>query len=370
MDIGANYMDLAIELAKRGLGWVNPNPMVGAVIVKDGAIIGQGYHEKYGGFHAERNALKDCRENPSGATMYVTLEPCCHYGKTPPCSQAIIDAGISKVIIATLDPNPLVAGKGVAQLREAGIQVEVGLLEREVKNLLKEFLYYIKNKEPYIILKYAMTLDGKLASRTGDSKWITGPLAREAVHQSRHQYSGIMVGVNTVLADNPSLTSRLEVPTQNPIRIICDSHLRTPMASGIVQTAKKVKTILATCSQDGDKIRSYQAKGLEIVQVPENHQGQVDLSILIPTLGQMGINSIYVEGGSQLHWSLIDGGWVNEIHTYIGNKIIGGRQALSPVGGQGFATMDQSITTRILSIEEFEEDILIKSEVIACSQES
>ena len=222
------YMRLALELALKGLGKVNPNPLVGAVIVKDHEIIGEGYHKKYGGLHAERNALLNCTKSPSGATMYVTLEPCCHYGKTPPCTEAIIEHNISKVVIGTLDPNAKVSGKGVEYLIQSGIEVVVGTLEEQCKEINKVFFHFVTTQKPFVVMKYAMTMDGKIATAAGESKWITGDLARRRVHHDRNRYSAIMVGVGTVLSDNPLLTCRVMYGI-NPIRIVCDSNLITPL---------------------------------------------------------------------------------------------------------------------------------------------
>ena len=222
------YMKIALELAKKGCGFVNPNPMVGAVIVKGDEMIGMGYHEKYGNLHAERNAILSCKKSPKGATLYVTLEPCCHYGKTPPCTEAIIESGISKVVIGSSDPNPLVQGQGVNILRNNGIKVIENVLKEECDEINKAFFHYIKTKTPYVVMKYAMTIDGKIATYTGKSKWVTGEEARQNVHKDRHKYSAIMVGVGTVLADNPMLNCRIE-ECKNPIRIICDTNLRTPI---------------------------------------------------------------------------------------------------------------------------------------------
>ena len=235
------YMRHAIELAKKGLGWTNPNPMVGAVIVKDGKIIGEGYHKKYGELHAETSALNNCTKSPEGATIYVTLEPCCHHGKQPPCTEAIIKAGIKRVVIGSLDPNPLVSGKGMQILREHNIQVDNKLVcNRECIDMNYVFFHYIKEKLPYVIVKYAQTLDGKIATHNGLSKWITGEAARENVHMDRHRYSAIMVGINTVIKDDPMLNCRckdIEKP-HNPVRIVCDTRLRTPLDSRLVKTAR------------------------------------------------------------------------------------------------------------------------------------
>ena len=236
-------MRMALELAKQGEGWVSPNPMVGCVVVKNGKVIARGYHEKYGGFHAERNALLHCEEETEGAELYVTLEPCCHQGKTPPCTDIIIEKKIGKVFVGSLDINPKVAGKGVNILREHGIQVEVGILEEECRKLNEAFFYYMEQKLPFVAMKYAMTLDGKIACETGDSKWVTGEEARNYVQRLRSRYRGIMAGIGTVLADDPLLNCRME-GGRNPVRILCDARLRIPLDSRIVQTAGEYETIL------------------------------------------------------------------------------------------------------------------------------
>lgn len=361
------YMKLAIELAKQGAGLVNPNPLVGAIIVKNNQIIGQGYHEYYGGFHAEINALKNCEVSPVGGKLYVTLEPCCHYGKTPPCTQAIIDSGISEVIIGALDPNPLVAGNGVKILEDNNIKVKIGILEKECQSLNKIFLKYIKNKIPYVVLKYAMTMDGKIATYKNKSKWITSKKTRQVAHYTRLQLMAIMVGVNTVINDDPQLTCRIE-NGHNPIRIICDSNLKTPLNSKVVQTAKKITTYIATSSQDINKIKTYQKYGCQIISVlrKDNH---LDLRDLIHKLGNMGIDSILIEGGSQLNWSALNEKIVDEVHTYIAPKIFGG-MALTPVSGLGVAYPFQAIKLKPYHCQLIGKDYLIKSEVIyPCLQE-
>lgn len=257
------FMKLALEEAKRGCGWVNPNPVVGAVIVKNGDIIGKGYHKKYGDWHAERNALASCIQNARGATIYVTLEPCCHYGKTPPCTDAIIASGISEVVVGSPDPNVLVAGKGIEILRSHGIKVIVGVLKEECSRLNEVFFHYITHKTPFVAMKYAITADGKTATVAGKSKWITGNSAREHVHRLRHEYSAIMAGVGTVIADDPLLTCRLP-DCKNPVRIICDTNMRIPIESIIIKTAHEVKTYIATSSLDYDKADELRSFGCEI----------------------------------------------------------------------------------------------------------
>lgn len=362
MDDDLTYMRMAYDLAAKGKGWVNPNPMVGAVLVKDQQVIGQGYHRKFGGLHAEREALAACQRDPRGSTLYVTLEPCCHTGKTPPCTDAIIQAGIRRVVVACLDPNPLVAGKGIETLKETGIEVEVGVLAEEVADQLRYFFHYIRQGNPYVISKYAMTLDGKIASRTGDSQWITGPTARDHVHQRRHEYMAIMVGINTVLQDDPLLTCRLEGPHRQPIRVICDRRLRIPLDSKIVQTADQIPTLVATASQNQAKMNQLEQKQVRIIQLSETNQG-LDLRELLTKLGQEGIDSLYVEGGAQIHGSLVDLGLVNEFQIYLGHQVIGGKESPSPVAGQGFAYLDQAPQTRIKEILQFDQDIFMRMEV-------
>ena len=248
-----DFMRRAMALAKNGIGAVDPNPLVGAVIVKDGEIIGEGWHARFGGLHAERNALANCRTCPEGATIYVTLEPCCHYGKTPPCTEALLEAGIAKVVIGSRDPNPKVAGKGAAILRAAGVEVEEDFLQEECDALNGPFFHYITTKRPYVAMKYAMTADGKIATVTGASQWITNEESRHHVHQLRRRYPAILAGIGTVLADDPMLNCRLGDDGRNPIRIICDSKLQIPPESKLVQTAKDIPLLVATCSKDAEK---------------------------------------------------------------------------------------------------------------------
>ena len=355
------YMQLALQLAQKGCGFVSPNPMVGAVIVKDGRIIGSGYHERYGEPHAERNALASCTESPKGATLYVTLEPCCHHGKQPPCVDAIINAQIRRVVVGSGDPNPLVAGKGNDILRANGIEVTEHVLEEECQKLNYVFFHFIQTKRPYVVMKYAMTLDGKIATYTGASKWITGVKARAYVQQQRHRYRAIMVGVGTVLADNPLLTCRME-GGRNPIRIICDSRLRTPLDSQIVQTANNVPTILATCCQDTDKYTAFQQAGCHILPIDEL-EGHLNLSTLMRHLGEHGIDSILMEGGATLNWSALKSGIVQKVEAFIAPKLFGGELAKSPIGGNGYATPAECVILKNQHICQLGDDILIEGEV-------
>ena len=354
-----DYMKLALELANKGLGFVAPNPMVGAVIVKDGKIIGQGYHERYGEFHAERNAIANCKGSPKGATMYVTLEPCCHHGKTPPCTEAIIESGITKVVIGSLDPNALVSGQGISILRESGLEVETGILEEECDKLNEVFFHYIKTKTPYVIMKYAMTMDGKIATVTGKSKWITGEAARYRVHEDRHRYTAIMVGIGTVDADDPLLNSRIE-NGKDPIRIICDTNLKLRLDSQVVTTANEIPTIITTSCIDENKQKPYIEKGCKIITVAkkENH---IDLRELMIKLGEEKIDSILLEGGGTLNWSALQSGIVNKVQTYIAPKIFGGVTAKTPVGGVGVEAPEKAFLLKTETITKLEQDILIES---------
>ncbi len=356
------FMQRAIELARGGVGKVNPNPLVGAVIVKDGRIIGEGYHREYGALHAERDAISHLVENAAGAEMYVTLEPCCHHGKQPPCVDAIIEQGISKVYVGSDDPNELVAGKGIERLRNAGIQVVTHVQKEECDGLNPVFFHYITTKTPYVVMKYAMTMDGKIATRTGDSQWITGECAREHTHRVRNWLSGIMVGIGTVLADNPLLNCRM--PGGNsPVRIVLDSHLRIPLDSQIVQTAGEYKTIVAT-RKDEDKsdIESkLQKAGVEVLHVPEK-EGHIDLRALMGMLGEQQIDSILLEGGGTVNASALKAGIVNRVQVYVGGQIFGGVQAPSPVGGQGIAAVADSYKFGVPKVTSLGGDVLLEYE--------
>lgn len=344
----------AIALAKKGIGAVDPNPLVGAVIVKDGKIIGEGYHERFGGLHAERNALAACTISPKGATLFVTLEPCCHYGKTPPCTEAILEAGIQKVIIGSRDPNPKVAGKGAAILREAGILVEEDFLKEECDAFNAPFFHYISTGRPYVAMKYAMTADGKIASFTGASQWITNEESRHHVHRLRNRYQGILVGIGTVLADDPLLTCR--IPNgRNPIRIVCDSRLRIPLTSNLVKTAKEIPLLVATCSRDNEKQKALKQASVEILEF----QGDtVPLDALMEVLGKRQIGSILLEGGGTLNGSFLEAGLIQRLYTYIGAKVLGGEMAKSPIGGKGLSSPDISPSLHLQEVETFGDDIL------------
>lgn len=370
------YMLRAIQLAKKGEGWTNPNPMVGAVIVKDGRIIGEGYHKKCGELHAERNAISSLTESAEGATIYVTLEPCCHYGKTPPCTEAIIEQKIKKVVIGSRDPNPKVAGKGAQILRESGITVVQDFMREECDRLNPVFFHYITTKTPYVVMKYAMTLDGKIATKTGASKWITGETARQEVQHMRHRYMGIMAGIGTVLADDPMLNVRVE-GWKSPVRILCDSSLRIPLDSQIVRSAKEYRTIVAYAGREENeeitekitkKIEQLHAKGVDTVCCPDE-KGQIDLKKLMTYLGNEGIDSILLEGGGTLNDSALRAGIVKEVHCFIAPKLFGGKNSKTPVEGIGIGLPSEALKLKCTDICRIGEDIRIICQVCEKEQE-
>lgn len=357
-----DFMRRALHLAQKGCGWVAPNPMVGAVLVKNGQAIGEGWHQKYGGPHAERHALANCTADPRGATLYVTLEPCCHHGKQPPCTEAILQAGIRRVVVGSGDPNPLVAGKGIAALRANGVEVTEGVLQAECQKLNEVFFHYIQTKRPFVVMKYAMSLDGKIAAYTGKSQWITGETARQYVQTQRARYTGIMVGVGTLLADDPLLTCRLP-GAKSPVRIVCDTHLRTPHASRLVKTAGQFPTILATCCREPARQAPYRAAGCEILYVPEQN-GHIDLAALMELLGQKGIDSILLEGGGTLHWAALQSGIVQKVQAYIAPKLLGGQNAKTPIEGQGVPCPDDAFAVQNMHLTPLGEDFLLEGEVV------
>lgn len=381
-----DYMLRAVELARRGEGRVNPNPMVGAVIVKDGRIIGEGWHHKYGDLHAERDALASLTEPAEGATIYVTLEPCCHYGKQPPCTLAIIEHGISRVVIGSRDPNPKVAGKGVRMLREHGITVEEDFMRDECDALNSAFFHYITQGTPYVMMKYAMTADGKIATRTGASKWISGEAARQRGHVWRNACMGIMVGIGTVLADDPTLNCRIE-GGKDPIRIICDTNLRIPEDSQIVKTAGEYETIVVCglpeipegeCGGANAKTQRLKSAGVTVLNVPESPQfreekpdaalsegsarTRVSLTKLMKHLGERGIDSILLEGGGTLNESALRAGIVQEVKVFVAPKIFGGK-AKTPVEGLGVEEPSQALEMKMESVEVVGDDLLISYKV-------
>jgi diaminohydroxyphosphoribosylaminopyrimidine deaminase / 5-amino-6-(5-phosphoribosylamino)uracil reductase len=328
------FMRRALELAARGQGMVEPNPMVGAVITRDGHVIAEGYHRRYGEAHAEADALARCTITPAGATMYVTLEPCCHQGKTPPCTKAIIGAGIQRVVAAMPDPFPQVAGKGLAELTAAGIQTEVGLLEDEARSLNGPYLKLVETGRPWIIAKWAMTLDGKIASRTGDSRWISSEASRAIVHSLRGRMDAIVVGSETAVQDDPALTPR-PTGTRTALRVVVDSHARLPLEGQLIHTASEIPVLVAVSDQaDRSKCAALSAAGVELF-VCKGQQHAERLEELLAELGRRRCTNVLVEGGGKLLGLLNDLGQINEAHVFIAPKLLGGADAKTPIAGLG-----------------------------------
>lgn len=366
MSYDKKYMQRAIELARKGVGAVNPNPLVGAVIVKNDEIIGEGYHTKYGDLHAEREAFKDAAEkgnDVSGAEMYVTLEPCSHTGKQPPCTEAIIESGVKRVYVGSDDPNPQVAGSGIWNLRMAGIEVITHCMKEECDELNPVFFHFITKKTPYLVYKYAMTLDGKTCTCTSKSKWISNEHSRSLVQDFRNEFSAIMVGIGTVLKDDPSLACHKE-GGRNPIRIICDSDLRIPITSQIVSSADNIKTYIVSLSENEkknrEKIRILKDKGIGTLLIPADENGSIDLSRLMIQLGKMNIDSILLEGGGKLAWSVFEAGYVDEIRCFLAPKVFGGSMAGTPVGGPGVDEPSDSARFDLVEMKNLDGDIYLR----------
>ncbi len=355
------YMRRAIALARGGAGWVNPNPMVGAVVVKGGRVIAEGYHERCGEFHAERNALLACKEDPCGGTIYVTLEPCCHQGRTPPCTDIILEKRLARVVIGSRDPNPRVSGKGAAILRSAGVEVVEDFLRDECDELNPPFFHYITTKLPYVVMKYAMTLDGKIATRTGASQWITGEKAREHVHTLRGRYAAILAGIGTVLADDPMLNCRVE-GGHSPTRVICDSGLRIPPESRICKTAREYPTIVVCAHDNTEKRAALEELGITVLTLPDN-KGRVNLWELMCELGRRELDSVLIEGGGTLNQSALEAGIVNHICAYIAPKIFGGQSAKTPVEGVGVKLVSECAELTGGKATRLGEDILLEYDI-------
>lgn len=354
-----DYMKLALEEAAKGAGYTDPNPLVGAIIVKHGRIIGTGHHRRFGGPHAEIEALCDCRRRGGdavGADLYVTLEPCCHHGKTPPCTDALSRSGLARVIIGTTDPNPAVAGRGIEILRQQGIAVETGVLEAECRRQNEIYFHGLEHHTPFVLMKYAMTADGKIAAVSGSSQWITGLSARAHTHRTRTRCTAIMVGSGTVLADNPSLTSH--GGGRDPDVIVCDSRLRTPPDCALLSYAGTRTVYLATVSSDRSRIRALEDRGAVVLSTKEQ-DGRVDLNDLMIRLYQRGIYSILLEGGGTLNYSALSSGIVRRLHLYVGAQLFGGASALSPVEGAGIRDLAQAYSLTLESTEVLGDDIFV-----------
>lgn len=357
-DFDEQMMARAISLARNGLGRTSPNPLVGAVIVRDGRIVAEGWHRKAGTPHAEIHALNMAGELARGATVYVSLEPCAHYGRTGPCARALVEAGVSRVVVAMTDPNPKVAGKGIAILQEAGIEVTTGVLEQEARQLNEVFLKWMTTGLPFVALKTAMTLDGKIATAAGQSQWITNEASRYETHRLRDIYDGILVGINTALADNPSLTTRLkEYQGRNPVRIVVDSRARLPLTAKLV-TDGAARTIVAVTEQaPAERVEALRSAGVEIIVAGSSNH--VDMQSLMEQLGAMKITSVLVEGGGSVNFSLLQAGLVDRVYAFIAPKLVGGRDALTPVEGEGFQELDRAVELENIQLRQLGSDVLL-----------
>ncbi|MGR3318356.1 MAG: bifunctional diaminohydroxyphosphoribosylaminopyrimidine deaminase/5-amino-6-(5-phosphoribosylamino)uracil reductase RibD [Candidatus Anammoxibacter sp.] len=359
MDNNEEIMHIALDLAEKGRGLVEPNPLVGAVIVKDNKIVGKGYHESFGGYHAEVNAIKDAGGNCKDATLYVTLEPCSHFGKTPPCVESIKKAGIKTVFFAIEDPNHVTNQRGTGILKEAGLNVNEGLLENKASKLNAPFFKLINEKTPYVIAKWAMSLDGKIATYTGDSRWISNEESRLHVHRIRGRMDAIMIGIGTAITDDPLLTCRVDAE-RIPARIVIDNNATLPLDSQLVRTIKDADVIIATTQKAPDnRIKKLENAGCEIIKVNDNN-GLVDLKQVFEELGRRQFTNILVEGGSRIFGSLFDNYLVDKTVTFVAPKIVGGKDAKSPVSGKGITNISQAIQYDDIKISQFTNDTVIE----------
>ena len=356
------WMKRALYLAEKGRGRTSPNPMVGAVLVKNGRVVGEGHHIKAGEAHAEILALRQAREEAKGATLYLNLEPCTHYGRTPPCAPAVIEAGVRRVVIGMEDPNPLVRGKGLESLRSAGLNVEIGVLEKACRRLNEAFCKYILKKEPFVILKVAATLDGKIAAREGDSKWISGEGSRCLVHRLRNQVDGIVVGIGTIVKDDPMLTARIK-GGRDPDRVILDSRLRIPENAKVIEISPS-KTIVATTElAPKDKRERLEKKGVRVL-VLDSEEGRVSLKTFLSRLGEMEMVTVLVEGGSQVNGAFLDESLIDKILLFLSPKLIGDPQAIGIFGGKGVATIKEAISLDEFRVRRIGGDLLLEGYIM------
>lgn len=356
-------MRRAIELARKAEGRTSPNPAVGALIVKQGKVLAEGFHKKAGGPHAEIEALKKLGNKAKGATLVVTLEPCCHVGKTPPCTDAIISAGIKEVVIGARDPNPQVRGRGIRKLKSAGLKVESGILKEESRDLIKYFSKFIQSGKPYVILKSAVSLDGKIATSIGESQWITGPISRKRVHQVRARVDAILVGAQTAIKDNPRLTAR---PTPQsecyPMRVLMDPNLRVPLSANVFYNAKKERVAVVTRPGHGARKKSLEKKGVEVIEIPEK-RGTIPFREVLENLGKMNIVSLLVEGGGETSSRILKDGEVDQVMWFLAPILIGGRNAVSGLGGEGAKKLKDAWRLKKIRVEKVGRDILIEGEL-------
>ena len=357
-DIDQVWMAQALTLAERGRGYVEPNPLVGAVIVRDGQVVGEGWHQRFGEAHAEVNALTAAGDAAQGAILYVTLEPCCHQGKTPPCTDAVRRAGVRRVVAAMLDPFPQVAGQGAAVLRAACMQVEIGILEAEARRLNAPYLKLLATGRPYVHAKWAMTLDGKIATRSGDSKWISNEAARRRVHELRGRMDAIIVGIGTVLADDPLLTARPPGP-RTPVRIVLDSQGRLPPGSKLVATAKDAATLVVTADTvPAARTEALRQLGCTLLRQPAD-LGRPMVGALLDELGRRRMTNVLVEGGAEVFGSFLDAGEIDEVHVYVAPKLVGGAAARTALAGNGVAKVADALALANWQVENIDGDVLL-----------
>jgi diaminohydroxyphosphoribosylaminopyrimidine deaminase/5-amino-6-(5-phosphoribosylamino)uracil reductase len=363
------FMEMALDLAVKGRGFTSPNPMVGAVVVKDGNVVGSGYHEAVGKAHAEVNAIEDAGNLAKGATLYVTLEPCNHHGRTPPCTERIKAAGISRVVIAMKDPNPDVKGGGINDLKKQGIDISSGLCEDRAKKLNEAFIKYVQEKRPFVIIKCAATLDGRIATRTGDSRWVSGEESRAFVHRLRHAVDAIMVGIDTIKKDDPKLTTRLiGMKGSDPIRVILDTHLSISEDAQILHLDSDSDTIIATgAPASKDRKATLGKKGVRILEVSVK-DGLIDLDVLIERLGGLGITSLLIEGGSRVIASALAFRIVDKVIFFFAPRILGGDDGVPICSGAGPELMSESIPLKDINVRRFGNDIMIEGYIDTCSQ--
>jgi diaminohydroxyphosphoribosylaminopyrimidine deaminase / 5-amino-6-(5-phosphoribosylamino)uracil reductase len=353
------FMSIALELAERGRGWVEPNPLVGAVVVRDGQVVAEGWHEKFGQAHAEVNALKQAGEAASGSTLYVTLEPCCHFGKTPPCTESVIQAGIRRVVVAMLDPFPQVAGQGAAQLRQAGIVVEVGIGEAAARKMNAPYLKRLRTGRPWVQAKWAMTLDGKIATRTGQSQWITGEAARARVHELRGKMDAIVIGKATLIADDPLLTARPAGPRIATRIVLTATGQGLPDSCRLLESNEAAPVLIVTSELGIERLASWRNRGVEVISVPTLAAGQLDVRSFLTELGRRGMTNVLIEGGAGTLGHFRDVGEIDEVHAFIAPKLFGGASAQSPLAGLGIAEIGEANTLIDWRIEQLEDDVLV-----------
>jgi len=371
LDADDRFMWMALDLARQGRGRTSPNPMVGAVVVQGSEVVGSGYHQAPGSPHAEIIALEKAGEKARGATLYVNLEPCAHHGRTGPCSEAIIRAGITRVVAAMEDPNPLVSGRGFARLAEADIKIKEGILEQKARQLNEVFIKYINTGLPFVSVKVAMSLDGKIGTTSGESHWITGEKARQFVHRLRDHSDVIMVGIETVLKDNPQLTARVEGGGgKDPVRVVVDSSARLPLDARVIESTSPARTILAVTDQASpEKRRALQSKGVEVMVLPSK-EGRVDLTVLMKKLAERELTAVLVEGGGTLNYSLLEQSLIDKLFIFVAPLIIGGKESPTAFAGSGILSLKKAWSVEEVELKQFDRDLLLIGYPISRRQES